>query len=1261
MSMNFVLTGRDHLSRVLDRAGDASDRLGRRLLTMSINGDAAVRRFTNNSTRNLAGLRRDNDAAGKSLGELKKATMLLAPAAIPAAASLAPIAAGAGAVAVAAVAMGAALGPQIARLGEAAEAQKKYEDAVDKSGASSQEAITAQQEYLRLMASMPPATRRAAVAVADLKDEYKDWSDSLAGDTMAPFTKGVAIANALLPRTRSLVKGTAGEADRFMTIIGGEMASPGLDRLSGKLERFSTGVLDRMNDKLIRLLRTTDSGQVGGNVTKFMTWASAQGPRVADVLSSVSTALMHVLQAGSEVGVGLLDVVGVIASLVAAVPPSAIATFLQLALALKIVKAAALGMVAARTALAALGIQLVAMQTAAAAAPGRLRAVTAAIGALSRGAKIAMAGTGIGLLLLALGELSARGKQTPPDVDKLTSSLARLGRDGTVSGEAAKAFGKNLDGLHGKVRALTDPSTTDKVQQFVVSLGGLADWDSTPVEDAKANIDAIDKALAGLVSNGQADLAAAALKRLTAEYGKGGRDTKEFTSQLGDYRDAIADAKFEAELAAESQGLFGAQAQKTQATLAAQKASADGLRQSIQALSDTSRSAFDAETKFEAAVDAVTKSLKDNGKTLDAGTDKGRANRDALSQMATATQDAAAKARENGASWQTVAGIYDKGRKSLVDNIAAITGNRKEAESLASQLLKMPSPKMRLEMRTEDATRNLDSVVAAMKKAPGSKSVTVTALTADAVALLKDMGFKVTRLKDGRFKVVAETANAKTNIAAVQRARDGLKDKSIDLAARDRASAAARAIQTAIAGLRNKTVTITTVRETIATYSTDKRPTVGQGGVSKYAAGGTPEAGEMAMVGENGPELVVFGEAARVFDATKTKAMMSGTLGAGRAAGQGLAAGLGSTGGVYTAARAMAAAVTAGIRAELEIRSPSKKTRALALDIGRGLIVGLTGSRDKIRSTAADLAKDIRAAFEGRKESGLVRMVTAQTNRLMSLAARRDKLAARIAEAKGYAREVTGNARSGAQLGNLGLEVVTGGTIKTAMGNKLSKIRRFTAYIKKLAARGLHKTLLRQILDMGPEQGYAYAAALAEADKATLSSVNKVQYGLDTATRSLGETGADKLYDAGKNAGKGFLTGLQSQQKNIEKLMLKIATSMQVAIRKALGIKSPSTVMARLGAYSTEGLAGGLLSRRPLIEGAMSDLAGVISSPRARASLPHLTVPRQAVRAGGGAGPAQIHIHVDGTVLDPVAVGRQIQTALLELKRARGGAALGFG
>jgi chorismate mutase len=1235
-SMTFLLTGRDELSDVFDDIGDAARRMGRRIHAASMDADREVRRFTRDTTDRMAAMRRDTDAGGKALEELGKVTRLISPAAIPAAASLVPLAAGAATAGVAMAAMGAAIGPQISALGEASTAQKAYEDAVAKSGARSQEAITAQTEYQRTMAKLPPATREAAAAVGILKTTYADWSDDLAGDTMAPFIKGVAVTNALLPKTSGLVKAASQETDRFMTILGGEMSTPGLDGANARFTAFAQKTLRGVNDGLVHLLRTTSGGgKVGGNLSEFMTWARAQGPTVSDVLSSVATALLNVLRAGSDVGVGLLDVIQGLSHLVSAVPPGAIAVFLQLALALKVTKAAALGMAAGRTALAQFGAQLVAMRTAAAATPGSLAAARAAIMALSRTAKLAIAGTGIGLLIIGLTELAQHSEQAPPDVDKLTSSLKQLGSTGRVTGEAAKAFGADLGGLHDKVASLTDPSNTDKVQQWIVSLGGLADWDSTPVKEAKENLGAVDEALANLVKGGDADLAAAAVKHLAAEYAKGGHDSSEFTGRLKDYKGALADARFEQQLAAESMGLFGSQAQSVQEKLDGQKRSADGLRQSIQALNDLQRQGIGGMIGFEASIDAAAAAAKKNAGALsmshgelDLNSEKARTAASALNDLAAKTDEAATQARESGASWTTVNGIYERGRSAFLRSAEAMGLTKREAAALADQILKVPNKTTLLKGDVSDLD---DKITKAQSKVDSLRQKRKTAVGAD-------------------------KADLDRKITAAQTRVDNLRQKrAVALRAVDQISRTAQAIVAAIAKIRSKTVTLRTVRHTINVEATAARSNKNLNG---YAGGGTPRPGEVAWVGENGPELMSFSGDERIFDHGKSMSMIKPSAEAGRYAAEGLAVGMSGAGAtVGAAARAMAAQVTAGIREELEISSPSKKTKALMADVGKGMIIGLTGSQAKIKSTAKDLAKDIWSAFSGSKDNRLVAMVNRETSKLLTAAKKRDALVKKIAEAKAFASDITKSAREGAGLSNLGMEPeeVTAGGIQSGLAGKLAKIKQFTRFIGTLAKRGLNKGLLRQILGMGPEAGYAYASALAGADKATITSVNKTQSAIDKASTSLGRLGADRMYDSGKNASKGFLKGLESQEKDLEKLMTKIAKRMQKALRDALGIRSPARKLMPDGVNTVRGIAAGVIAGLPHVDRAMDTVAGRIAGRGAISP-----VAGRGVIAARGSEAVHVQVDIHGA-LDPVAVAKEVQRMLLKLKRDQGGLNVSLG
>ncbi|MFF8034926.1 hypothetical protein [Streptomyces sp. NPDC016626] len=749
--LTFTLAGRDELSRVLDGTADSADRLRLQLAGITADSDgrlqdlqgrfltlAEAQRLVEDQSsivrRSMTNL---SDASGK-LGESLKANLIsLLPAAIPAAAGLtssaAALAGQLGAVGVAAGAYALALGPQISAIGEATDAQKKYDEAVEQHGAHSQEARKAQADYQRQLEKLPPATREAAVAVGLLKDNYQEWSDSLSDDVMAPFTKGVAVANALLPETTGLVKGASTQFDRLITLVGGAITTPGFDALSGRFERFTNETLDHGVDRLTVFLAKLQSGDYSNSdLQQWWDYAQAAGPVVFDTLENVAEALLHVLEAGSGVGAGMLEVVNVLAAVVTAVPPEAIATLLQLAIAVKAVRLAAAGAAAGQAAVAALGVQIAAMRAAAAGAPGPLAGTAAAIGALSRTAKFAVAGTGIGLLLLALNELSQIGETTPPDVDKLTTSLGELGRTGKATGYVASQFGDGFGKLREQIQAVIDPSVADSINNWGADItNGLLDA-SDSTEKYKESVGSIDQALANLVSGGKADQAALALTAMTK--GMNAEQVARFRGELDSYGEALAGQRLEQELAAQSMGIFGAQAQQVQAELESQKSSADGLRQSIVALNEVHRQGLDAQAAFEESVDNASAAAREygdvwaaNGGKLDLTTEKGRGAYRALSDLAAKTNEATTAASESGAAWSQVNSTFERGRQQLIRNAVQMGLTRGEAKALADQILRTPDKTARLRGDMQDLQAKIDRAKERLRTVPDSRRAQVRA------------------------------------------------------------------------------------------------------------------------------------------------------------------------------------------------------------------------------------------------------------------------------------------------------------------------------------------------------------------------------------------------------------------------------------------------------------------------------------------------------------------------------------------------------
>jgi hypothetical protein len=1162
------------------------------------------------------------------LEKLKGAAIGLAPALIPIAVQAAPIAASVGAAAVAVGAFAAAAGGQVAALAEASEAEKKYQDAIDQHGAASKEAATAQADYVRMVKTMPPATREAAAALSSFKDQYKQWSDSLAGDTMPVVTKGLQTFGAIFPKLTPIVQGAGRELDRFVTIAAGGIQSAAFDRFMGTFSEFSTGALQRGNELLIRFMRTLDTGKISGGFSTFMQYVHDNGPIVRETLSNIMQALANMAQAAANVGPGLLTVVNVIAKLVAALPPDAITHMLQLALALKAVRLAVAAATATSAGVTTFAASIGAMRLAAGGATGVLPRLGAAIATLSRTAKVAIAGTGIGLLLIALTELSQRGRAAPPDVDKLTGSLAKLGKTGKVTGEASKVFGADLDGLHGKVKALTDPSTTDKVQQFLV---GWTGWDSTPVKEAKENFDAVDTALANLVKNNQADLAAAAVTRLTAEYGKGGRNTTEFTSKLTEYKASLEDVKFEQQLVADSMGLFGTQAQQTSAKLAEQKQSADGLRQAIQALNDVQRAGLGGMIGFEASIDAASKAARENAGVLDMqggqltlNTDKQRAAATALSDLAAKTDEAAAANRESTGSWQGAVTVYERGRQQLIKNAQQMGLNETQAKTLADQILKTPNKTAMLTADITDWKAKISEADKQLKTAKGEKKAKLTADIADwkAKVAAADLQLKGTKA-DKRAKLTADIADWRAKVAAAElqlRTAKGEKKATLKANIDDwrRKIGTAQLMINNLPPSKTTTLTINRVTRFTTVNATSKvpiarNPNLASGGPIGFPGGG-PVRGPGTGTSDSVPINASDGE--YVINARSTAKHLAlieainadklgagvGMAGAGAAVAQGLAGGMtGSSGLVLTGAREMASAVTLGVRRELQISSPSKVMQALGRETGAGFVRGLTGTREQISRTAASIADSITKAFRSRKttiDDRLVAMIGASNKRLQTLAAQRDQIAQRIADAKKFSADVAAQARGAFSLQSLtqGPTGVSGDTIRRGLAAAAGQIREFTGRIDVLRKRGLRKDLLEQLIGLGPEAGLELANVLSRQSNASLKEINRLQGQIAKGATNLGKLSADALFDAGKQSGRGFLAGLAGQRKEIEKLMLSIAKSMQAAIRKALGIKSPSTVMAEVGKQTTLGLLQGIAGPMPAVKKAMGGVARTLTA-----------------------------------------------------------------
>ena len=330
--------------------------------------------------------------------------------------------------------------------------------------------------------------------------------------------------------------------------------------------------------------------------------------------------------------------------------------------------------------------------------------------------------------------------------------------------------------------------------------------------------------------------------------------------------------------------------------------------------------------------------------------------------------------------------------------------------------------------------------------------------------------------------------------------------------------------------------------------------------------------------------------------------------------------------------------------------------RSLGQQLGKDFLKTMSdGSASEIGSLDRRLEKTIARLFGGKRtdlDNKLIKYLDRNSAHLEALAKQRDSASKALGAAKDYASGVTSNARSFAGLTSLDGPMNAEG-VRVGLGAKASQLKAFAKAISDLSKRGLSKGLIRQVIDAGPEQGLQLAQMLLSADRSTMSGINRAQADIDKVSTSLGRNSADLLYDAGKHAGEGFLTGLQASLKSLDKEMDKIAKKMAATLKKALHIKSPSRHPDILHAadMTMAGFAGGMVKGLPHLDKAGALMAARIARPRIRPALVAPLVAHRTAAPSGGDGGTVVNVKV---TLDGRELRAGVQSETLRYGRNNG-------
>jgi tape measure domain-containing protein len=151
------------------------------------------------------------------------------------------------------------------------------------------------------------------------------------------------------------------------------------------------------------------------------------------------------------------------------------------------------------------------------------------------------------------------------------------------------------------------------------------------------------------------------------------------------------------------------------------------------------------------------------------------------------------------------------------------------------------------------------------------------------------------------------------------------------------------------------------------------------------------------------------------------------------------------------------------------------------------------------------------------------------------------------------------------------LKTYTDGLINQT--NAVAKYRDTLARLRKL---GLDDQTYQKLLDDGTAD-QQFADQLLKGGAAAVRGIDYLDGQLTIAAGTLADNASKSLYGVGVNIAQGIVNGLKDKQDELKKAGHIIADTIVSTVKTALKIKSPSEVFAEIGAFTTAGMAKGLI------------------------------------------------------------------------------------
>jgi hypothetical protein len=178
----------------------------------------------------------------------------------------------------------------------------------------------------------------------------------------------------------------------------------------------------------------------------------------------------------------------------------------------------------------------------------------------------------------------------------------------------------------------------------------------------------------------------------------------------------------------------------------------------------------------------------------------------------------------------------------------------------------------------------------------------------------------------------------------------------------------------------------------------------------------------------------------------------------------------------------------------------------------------------------------------------------------------------------------------GKTLDSLGNSVDQLATYEDALKHQTDAVGAYNSTLQQLRKLGLDDATYQKLVDDGVAD-QAFAKQLLAGGKGAVDKLNKLDKNLQTVSQRLGTNVGKNMFQAGVDAARGIVEGLDEKKSDIYKKMREIGNEMVEQLKKELKIKSPSEVFAEIGAYSMEGFAMGFEDSSHILVAATDQVA----------------------------------------------------------------------